>query len=548
METVIDALTVTLGLDATKFKQGHAETEVALKRTRTEAQRTAKGLEEHGKQAAMFFSNIRNEALSLIGVLAGSTGLGLTLKNTADGLVKLQFAATNIGIDPSRLQAIDRALNRNGASADAASTALQNYAQQALLAKLGQNPGFIGALAPIGGNINDSGEQFLLKAQQYVADHLNNPQLIQTVLGRLGLGQDTINSLIRIGSVGKLNEEIAYSLQEIGTASKEQIEAADKFQHGMRDFEQSIDQLQTVILGLFGGPLGDFLEWLAKRHPEFADAPHNTLHPPPHGPVVTPGGWWDRNMPSWLGGSSGGTVAPGGASPHRLAFIRDALSKDLNITPDAAAGIVSNLNAESGLQGINERNPKPGTRGGFGWAQWTGPRRDAFEAYARAHFLPVESDAANYGFLVEELRTRYPGLLAWLGAGNITADQAANLAFQYESGGDPGLEKNRAGHVGAASRIAALPSPGTPLASRPSVAPALGALTPAPAERAAPYAPGAFPGGPNSNWGTAANTTTVSIGNINVNAPQAKDASGIASGIGDALSQQLVTQANRGQW
>ena len=41
MVQVVDALVVTLGLDPTKFKAGQAETEVALKRTGTEAAKTA---------------------------------------------------------------------------------------------------------------------------------------------------------------------------------------------------------------------------------------------------------------------------------------------------------------------------------------------------------------------------------------------------------------------------------------------------------------------------------------------------------------------------
>ncbi|MEK7945718.1 phage tail tip lysozyme [Pigmentiphaga sp. YJ18] len=81
------------------------------------------------------------------------------------------------------------------------------------------------------------------------------------------------------------------------------------------------------------------------------------------------------------------------------------LSQDLGITPQQAAGIVGALGYESaGLQAINERQPVvPGSRGGFGWAQWTGPRRQQFEAFAKHFGLDVKDPEANYQFLVHEL-------------------------------------------------------------------------------------------------------------------------------------------------
>lgn len=72
--------------------------------------------------------------------------------------------------------------------------------------------------------------------------------------------------------------------------------------------------------------------------------------------------------------------------------------------PIHAAAIVGNLGGESGLEAINERHPiVPGSRGGWSWAQWTGPRRDEFEAYAASRGLPLTSDQAAYEFLVKEL-------------------------------------------------------------------------------------------------------------------------------------------------
>jgi uncharacterized protein (TIGR02594 family) len=81
------------------------------------------------------------------------------------------------------------------------------------------------------------------------------------------------------------------------------------------------------------------------------------------------------------------------------------LSQDLGITPEQASGIVGNLAHESGnFKYHQELNPKSG-RGGIGWAQWTGPRRKAFEKFAAEKGLDLTSNEASYQFLKHELNT-----------------------------------------------------------------------------------------------------------------------------------------------
>ncbi|MCA3303638.1 MAG: hypothetical protein INF98_15860, partial [Roseomonas sp.] len=56
-----------------------------------------------------------------------------------------------------------------------------------------------------------------------------------------------------------------------------------------------------------------------------------------------------------------------------------------------AQGIVANMIAESNLNpDINEIAPLvPGSRGGYGLNQWTGPRRRQFEAFAADRGVPT---------------------------------------------------------------------------------------------------------------------------------------------------------------
>lgn len=71
-----------------------------------------------------------------------------------------------------------------------------------------------------------------------------------------------------------------------------------------------------------------------------------------------------------------------------------------------AQGFVMNMRDESNLNpGINEAAPiVPGSRGGFGLSQWTGPRRRALEQFAASRGVPVSDMNTQLDFLMTELQ------------------------------------------------------------------------------------------------------------------------------------------------
>lgn len=106
------------------------------------------------------------------------------------------------------------------------------------------------------------------------------------------------------------------------------------------------------------------------------------------------------------------TPDTGRARRPRNPFVADCarlgprLMRDLGLTELQAAGLLGNLGHESGgFQSLQERRPVvKGSRGGWGLAQWTGPRRRAMEAWCRTRRLDPADREANYGYLCEELR------------------------------------------------------------------------------------------------------------------------------------------------
>ncbi len=71
------------------------------------------------------------------------------------------------------------------------------------------------------------------------------------------------------------------------------------------------------------------------------------------------------------------------------------------LSQEQAAGIVGNLGHESAEFTAYHEGRKAPSEGGVGWAQWTGPRRRAFEAWTKAHGLNPTSDEASWRYLTE---------------------------------------------------------------------------------------------------------------------------------------------------
>lgn len=123
------------------------------------------------------------------------------------------------------------------------------------------------------------------------------------------------------------------------------------------------------------------------------------------------------------------------------------LQHDFGLTRDQAAGIVANLWHESGgmNSGINQggaigapsSNMADDNGNGYGIAQWGGSRKQGLIDYAHEHGLDPSSQAANYGYLKQELETSESGAISAVKSTNSA--QAATVAFcdVFEKPSDP---------------------------------------------------------------------------------------------------------------
>lgn len=163
-------------------------------------------------------------------------------------------------------------------------------------------------------------------------------------------------------------------------------------------------------------------------------------------------------------------MAFGDIAPRLMA----GLMQDYGLTQEQAAGFVGNLAHESGgFNTLQEINPLvEGSRGGYGYAQWTGPRRRQFEAWSSEHGLDPSSYDANYGFLRNELDNTAEGrVLNDLRAAPDVASASKVVEQQFLRPGIPHSESrvkwaNRA--LGGGASPAPQPGLSSPVVPKPT--------------------------------------------------------------------------------
>ena len=133
------------------------------------------------------------------------------------------------------------------------------------------------------------------------------------------------------------------------------------------------------------------------------------------------------------------------------AYLLDGLVKR-GMDPRIAEAFVWNFQDESGLNpGVNEAAPTvPGSRGGFGLSQWTGPRRRALEEFAASQGKTVGDPDLQMDFLMYELQG--PEANAWskISAAGGTPEAAAAIVNYFLRPAEEHRARREAKYLGGA--------------------------------------------------------------------------------------------------
>lgn len=134
----------------------------------------------------------------------------------------------------------------------------------------------------------------------------------------------------------------------------------------------------------------------------------------------------------------GDDSSPIGRFKQKAPLVMDQLISDFQLEVFQAAGILGNIGVEcNGFTQMQEVHPVGGGLGGYGWAQWTGPRRRQYLAWCAQNNLDKDSDAANYGFMKQEFSTSYKSVITNLKKTKSIDDAVTVVLVQYEGAGVP---------------------------------------------------------------------------------------------------------------
>jgi muramidase (phage lysozyme) len=558
MPTVVDSLIVTLGLDSDNFTKGQKQAAEALLKTKNQASRTAKEMQSDGAKAAEFFSSIKVEALSLIGVLVGANGIKAFIGDTTKSLADMGRSATNIGVAVPVLAAFRDAVQLNGGSADAATASFQNLTDQMEHLKTYGNSPLLPFLTTIGADRGDDAMATYMKFVKYAQDHAGDVPLINLVGHGLGLDQGSINEARRGLAQVRADFAKAFALDApdqgmtdratelqraliaLGLAAKydgEMMEdaASGGLTHFLNAMTAMVDKNPAALLGLAGvagyltviaglnfkslltlfaraAPLLGLLgltgqgggtndaEQIAaakKQHEKYL-----AEHPDYRDPWTEAHGWWQQNMPTWLGGGGQPGLADSTMTPEQQSFL-----KSLSAPESGGDYTVKNGGGHfSDFSHFPEGVGPGGTSTAAGRYQFTsGTWQDVSTALGLKDFSPASQDRGAWYLAQREYSTKT--------GRDLQADLAA---------GGRGPEIAQALHGRWPSIVSATGARAANLGTRPNI-------PPAPPPLAAPASAGAD------------NSTQITVNGLVVHT-QAADAKGIARDI----SRALIAQSNSG--
>lgn len=275
MATVIDALVVQLGLDSKQFQQGIAKLNIDLKVAVDNTNQSAKKIEASGKQAAQFFSRLRNEALMFFGVLTGARSIKQFVENITASDANLGRLAKTLNMSVEDLSAWTSAVQRSGGSADAAAgtlSSLEDNLQE--LATTGHSS-LLPFFASMGIAMLDSNHKarplkdILLDIAKWAEG--KDPAMVTQRLRSMGFDQGTINMLLK----GKdAVQGLLAESERLGVVNKEDAAAAEARQKAWRDLEQAATSLARTVLTAVSPAIQQALDWLDKwiqaNRPEIA--------------------------------------------------------------------------------------------------------------------------------------------------------------------------------------------------------------------------------------------------------------------------------------
>lgn len=523
MPTVIDSLVVELGLDPSKFSKGQKEALDRFKKLQEEAQKGGKATEDGARRVEAAFTSLKREAVGLIGAFFGGRGIKelvsyLTTFDAAAGR-----SAKTLNMSTAELSRWHGVAQQTGGTAEGVTGSLQGLTDQVNRFMLTGEGSFLPVFNALGISLFDANKQLKTAGQLFLdlsrAVQGMDPGRARAMLSALGIDGATINALL-LGHDALV--KLIADQERLGEITKEDAAAAQDLQKAWNEAEKSATSfgraIVTFLTPALVGALNRTRDVFSELRRGYFISPNSILgralglkYDEKDQKIIYPDGV-PKDPLHQLGFSAGtaikGLIGPAAASPSTPAS-----------PPATTSGAISASETEAYIRkAAAARGIDPDVAvkvwSSEGRIGYVGDRGSSFGPF-QLHYGGVAGGGMAVGGLGDKF-TKNTGL---------DARDPATVRQQI----DFALDEARKSGWGAWHGWKGVPYAGIN-------AGAIGAP-------AAAAAAGAGRGGD-----TSTSTSTTTVGTINVNAPKATDATGIAETIVPALKRaSTAAQANYGQ-
>jgi hypothetical protein len=481
--TVIDELILVLGLDASKFREGSRDAMDSLRRTRDDANKFGKDVEAQGMKLSDVFATVKKGALGLVAAFAGDEAVQF-VKKVGDMDAATGRWAKTIGISVEGLSKWQYMIRQLNGDAGSATATLSALQQQIETVRQG------------GGMFETGFASLMNQAGVSIRDNADTSlrKIRAYLAGQVESGKmKPEEAATYLRRVPGMNQDMLNLLLQSTDAFNKLAEAVDKLGAASKKTAEAGAELQRT-----GSLIAEFWESVARRvlpaAGQIAGAMNKMMG---EGRVGARGSLFDRFF-SWMAGTTSGE------------------KKDTSTRVSEGFAALSSSGSGGGSGGSRgNRNNNPGNieYGPFARAHGATGSDGRFaifpdEATGSAAQIALVTGSAYHGLTLDQFGNKYSeGAPAWkttvggalgIGPNDIVDNQDPRLIDAIRR-----AEGTSGAKASAGARV--------------------------------------------NNSRTSTSSSQVSIGKIDVHAPNATDADGIANEIGGAMRrQQLIAPANQG--
>lgn len=249
--TVIDSLVLSLGIDPTNFTAGQKQALDSLRRLQEEAQAGGKQVESQTKRMTDTLMSFRREAVSTLGMFLGGMGVKQFINTVTNLDATVGRLGKTMGQSAEEVSTWQGMIQQVGGSSESANASLQGLNGEMVRFSLTGQSSMLGVLTQLGVSLYDQNHNLKTSVVLYrdLTEAIEKRKLsARDAAGLLsmipGMNQDTINLILK-GT--KAFEAYQKAAREAGGTTKESAAAAEEYQRSISALDRSATNLGRTI-------------------------------------------------------------------------------------------------------------------------------------------------------------------------------------------------------------------------------------------------------------------------------------------------------------